>query len=157
MKRRRRAALALGLALALGPGCRAVGRATDRAFEGASACFAPNPVGAWGFFGGFGLGFVVGLPLCLISWPLTALTYPSNEDAFRSAAELSPAFGLGTLVGSVLAVPLVPFGLPFTPDEPEPWLEEPPPAAPAAEEGSAAAAPDEPAGSDAQAPASPPR
>lgn len=143
-------ALGLTLALALGPGCRTMGRVTDGAFESASACFAPNPLGAWGFFGGFGLGFVVGLPLCLLSWPVTALTYPSDEDAFRSAAALSPAFGLGTFTGALLALPLYPFGWPFQPDEPEPWLADP--AAEAPPEGDA-----EPPAADPPATAPPPR
>jgi hypothetical protein len=97
-----------------------VGQAADGGYEATAACFAPNPVAAWGFFGGFGLGFVVGLPLCLISWPLTALAYPADEDAFRGAASVSPALGLGALTGTLLALPLFPFGIPFTPDEPLP-------------------------------------
>ena len=124
-----RAAPALLLALTLSAGCRGTGQLADGAYEAAATCFAPNPTGAWGFFSGFGLGFVVGLPLCLVSWPLTLAFYPAEEDAFRQAAALSPALLLGTGLGAVLALPLVPFGLPFTPDEPAPWTDEPAPPA----------------------------
>lgn len=124
-----RLAPTLLLALALCGGCRSTGQLADGAYEAAARCFAPNPTGAWGFFSGFGLGFVLGLPLCLVSWPLTLALYPAEEDAFEQAAALSPSLLLGTGLGALLALPLVPFGLPFTPDEPTPWTDEPAPPA----------------------------
>lgn len=104
-----------------------MGELADGMYDGAVATFAPNPVAAWGFFFGYGVGFVAGVPFLLFSWPLTLLFYPDDEDAFRQQAILSPSLGLGVVTGSIVAAPLVPFGLPFTPDDPQPWRDEPEP------------------------------
>lgn len=145
--RRARAAfgVALALALAVAPGgCRATGVAAADFFAWGSSAFAPNPVASVPFHGGLAIGFVAGLPLCLISWPLAALLYPEGDEGefYRSAA-LAPSLFLGTFVGTVLAAPLSPLGLPFVPDEPPPppGPARPEPETPPAEEPK----PDEPA------------
>lgn len=112
------------------PGCRSVGEVADRIYDGAVATFVPNPVAAWGFFAGYGVGFVAGAPFMLFSWPLTLLFYPDDEDAFKQQAILAPSLTVGALIGSIVAVPLYPFGWPFTPDEPEAWRDEPEPTPP---------------------------
>lgn len=78
--------------------------------------FTPNPAAIVPFYAGFGLGFLVGAPLLLISWPLSALAGPRDDGSFGVAARVAPALLLGTAVGDLLAAPFWPFGLPFEPD-----------------------------------------
>lgn len=109
--------LALVVVVGLGPGCRAVARGVGGLYDGAADVFAPNPATIWPFFGGLGLGFVAGLPLCLLTWPCAALA--AHEDDVPLVA-LAPAVALGTFVGALLAAPLWPLGAGLEPDEPVP-------------------------------------
>lgn len=116
MSRRRRVPLFVCLLLVLS-GCRATGRLSDAAYSWGAATFAPNPISVLPFFGGLGIGFVAALPLCLISWPLSLILYPADEEEFFLSAALSPSVLLGSLTGTALAAPLYPLGLPFEPEE----------------------------------------
>ena len=99
-------------------GCRGVGHFASDTYTWGSRTMVPNPVSVGPFFAGLGVGFVAGLPLCLISWPLTLLFYPGGEDEFSLSAALAPSMILGTLTGATLAAPLYPIGLPLVPQEP---------------------------------------
>jgi hypothetical protein len=128
----RRAVAALALVVGLAPGCRTVARGAGGFYDVAADVFAPNPATIWPFFGGLGLGFVAGLPLCLLTWPCALVA--AHEDDL-ALASLAPAVALGTFVGGLLAAPLWPFGVAFEPDEPAPLPgpgpgEATPPAAP---------------------------
>lgn len=118
----RRALRAVGLLLVAASltlsGCRAVGHFANDAYTWGSRTMVPNPVAVGPFFAGLGVGFVAGLPLCLLSWPLSLLLYPAGEDEFSLSAALAPSMILGTLTGTGLAAPLYPIGLPFVPQEP---------------------------------------
>lgn len=111
--------LALVAALALAPGCRALGRGAQAFYEASADVFTPNPVAVIPFYAGVGLGAVVGAPLVLLSWPLAALVGPDVDHAYGVSARIAPTLALAVLVGDVLAAPFWPFGLPFTPDPPE--------------------------------------
>ncbi len=81
--------------------------------------FVPNPVAEVPFFTGLVLGAIAGLPLCVISGPLALVAYPSQDgDEFFLSSALLPSLTLGTLVGTLLASPFYPFGVPFLPDDP---------------------------------------
>lgn len=111
---------ALALALAAAPGCRAVGRDAQAFYEASAGAFIRNPATFVPFHLGLGVGFVVGAPLLLVSWPLAALFGPSFDGGYAIAARLAPSLALGTLVGDLLSLPFWPFGLPFEPDSPVP-------------------------------------
>ena len=116
--RRRALALTLAVVLALG-GCRASGQLAADYYAWSAGTFVGNPASVVPFFGGLAVGFVVGLPLCLISWPLTALFYPpEDEDEYYVSSALFPAVLIGTSVGTVLGAVFYPFGHPFMPDDP---------------------------------------
>lgn len=115
----RRLGLVLAVALALAPGCRALGRGAQRGYEGSAWLFTPNPVAIGPFYGGLGLGLLAGAPLLLLSWPLAALVGPPFEAQHGLAARIAPALALGVVTGTLLALPFWPFGLPFEPDAPE--------------------------------------
>lgn len=106
------------MALALAPGCRALGSGAQGFYEGSAGVFTPNPASIVPFYAGFGLGFVVGAPLVLLSWPLAALAGPRDDGSFGLASRLAPALFFGAAVGDLLAAPFWPFGLPFEPDAP---------------------------------------
>lgn len=112
-------ALLIALVLALAPGCRALGEAGADGYSWGNRVFTSNPISVVPFFTGLVLGAVAGLPLALFSAPLTLVAYPSEdrEEYFYSAAFIS-SLGLGTFLGTVLAAPFYPFGLPFLPDDP---------------------------------------
>ena len=107
-------------ALVLAPGCRSLGQLAYDGYAGASSAFTPNPVSMPAYFTGLAIGFLAGLPLCLLSWPLTLVAYPREDggEYFISSA-LTPAIGLGTLLGSVLATPFYPFGALCVPGDQE--------------------------------------
>lgn len=110
----------LAATVALAPGCRAAGQLAYDSYAVTSAVFTPNPVSMPAYFIGLGLGFIVGLPLCLFAWPLTLATYPHEDgDEFFISAALTPAIGLGALFGSIVATPFYPFGALWTPDDEE--------------------------------------
>lgn len=113
----RRAALALASLLALAPGCRALGQGAQLYYEASAGVFTPNPAAIVPFYAGFGLGFLVGAPLLLVSWPLAALAGPRDDGSYGVASRLAPALAVGATVGDLLAAPFWPFGLPFEPDE----------------------------------------
>jgi hypothetical protein len=106
--------------LSLGPGCRGLGVATSDAYGWGNRTFAPNPVAQVPYAVGFGLGFVAGLPLCLLSWPLTVLFYPDEDGGeFSLSASTAPSQLLGTGLGTLLGVPFYPLGIPWLPPDPE--------------------------------------
>ena len=116
--RRTRAVHAVVLALALAPGCRALGRGAQGFYEASAGLFTPNPAAFLPFYGGLGLGMLAASPLLLLSWPLAALFGPSADGQWGLAARLAPALAVGVLTGDLLALPFWPFGLPFEPDQP---------------------------------------
>ena len=109
----------LAVVLGLGPGCRALGVAGADSYAWSNRVFTENPVSVIPFFTGLVLGAVAGLPLAVISGPLALLGYPreDRDEYFLSSAFL-PSLGLGTFLGTILAAPFYPFGLPFLPDDP---------------------------------------
>jgi len=121
---RRRGRLAVHLLLAAAvtaSGCRSTGVQVADFLAWGSRSFAPNPVATGPFHAGMAVGFVVALPLCLISWPLAALLYPDeDEDEYFLSSALAPSLLVGTLVGTLAAAPVAPLGFPFLPDEPPP-------------------------------------
>lgn len=116
LTRRQATGAALCLWLLLAPGCRAVGRGAQVFYEASATLFTPNPAAVVPFYAGFGLGFLAGAPLVLVSWPLAALTGPRDDGAYGLAARLAPALAVGATVGDLLAAPFWPFGLPFEPE-----------------------------------------
>ena len=81
--------------------------------------FAPNPVAEIPFFAGVVLGAIAALPLCIISGPLALIAYPNEDgDEFLISSALLPSLTVGTFVGTLLATPFYPFGIPFLPDDP---------------------------------------
>lgn len=106
----------LVVGLVVTPGCRALGGGAQTLYEGSAGAFTPNPAAIVPFYAGFGLGFLAGAPLLLLSWPLAALAGPRDDGRYGVAARLAPALALGALTGDVLAAPFWPFGLPFEPE-----------------------------------------
>jgi hypothetical protein len=116
--RRRRLALILSLAIVLAPGCRSTAELVYGGYTCTSSAFTPNPVAMPAYFVGLVVGFIAGLPLCLLSWPASLLGYPREDgDEFFITSSLAPSVSLGSLVGTILAAPFYPFGYPFVPDE----------------------------------------
>ncbi len=112
--------LALAALVALS-GCRSTGSAAHDFLRWGSATFAPNPVANVPFHAGLAVGFVAGLPFALITWPLSAAFYPEEDEReFYLSSVFAPGIFLGTFLGTVLASPLSPLGLPWVPEAPEP-------------------------------------
>ncbi len=107
------------MVVGVGPGCRALGKAGAESYAWGNEVFTGNPISVVPFFTGLALGAIAGLPLAIISGPLTLIAYPreDREEYFYSSAFL-PSLSLGTFFGTVLATPFYPLGLPFVPDDP---------------------------------------
>ena len=105
--------------MSLGPGCHSMGSLGYDSYAWGNQTFAPNPVAEIPFFTGMVLGIIAGLPLCILSAPMALIGYPSEDgDEFFISSALFPSVTLGSLVGTVLAAPFYPFGIPLLPDDP---------------------------------------
>lgn len=122
--RSRRATWALaGWLVVATSGCRGAGEWSSDLYVTTSAVFTPNPASGLTYYTGLGLGFALGFPLCLVSWPLALWAHGGvDDDRTFGLSAISPALTLGSLLGSALSVPVYPLGWPFVPDEPEPDL-----------------------------------
>ncbi|MEZ6188468.1 MAG: hypothetical protein R3F62_26135 [Planctomycetota bacterium] len=116
-------ACVLALWLALSSGCQGAGQWSSDLYVGSSSAFTPNPASVVPYFVGLGTGFVLGLPLCLVSLPLALWSHGGEDDErFFGLTAISPSLTLGSLTGSALGAPFYPLGWPFVPDEPKPDL-----------------------------------
>ena len=123
--RRRPVRLALALALGLAcASCHSSARFANNSYTWTSATFSPNPVASIPYYVGLVSGFVAGLPLCVLSWPLSLVLYPDHGE-FMISASLGPSMVTGAFVGTVLGAPFYPFGIPWLPDEHPVPVEEP--------------------------------
>ncbi len=113
--------LLLIVVLIFAPGCVAWGRASWDAFDWAGSVFPPNPASIVPYWVGFALFGLIGVPLDLISWPLTALFFPDEKDEpsreFYWFSALGPTVFLGVGGGTLLGGIFYPFGLPFMGDD----------------------------------------
>jgi hypothetical protein len=99
-------------------GCTSVGRGARRGYEWSGETFVENPVSLGPYFLGLGVGALVAAPLCLISWPLTELSYPeSGSEDDRGFAAAAPSAWLATGLGTMLGAVFYPLGLPFSDSE----------------------------------------
>lgn len=137
MNARKLVCLVLVLAVLVAmPGCVATGKTAYSYFNWAGETFTANPVSMVPFTLGLVVFFIAGLPLCIISWPISAIAYPTAEKKADPepyyAACAAPAFFLGTSGGVLLGSIFYPFGIPFLPDkaEKDAWENEPAPEGP---------------------------
>jgi hypothetical protein len=115
-----RAPLALAVALALAPGCRATGETANGYFDWGGRVFTTNPGSVAPYFVGFGLFYIAALPIDLFTWIATAIAWPSGSGEDYQGSALAPSIFLGTTGGVILGAPFFPLGLPWwSPEEAE--------------------------------------
>jgi hypothetical protein len=126
----RLSAAALAVALTLPQGCTTWGRASYKTYDTCGAWFADNPAAWIPYWVGFGLLGIAVSPLDLISWPLTAIFFPSDKEEpsreFYLFSAVGPTVFAGAAGGTLLGAIFYPFGMPFMKSEKD-WNDAKPP------------------------------